>query len=50
MGKNKLDTLLDALHYLAWMTAAGLFIYNQAELTCVAVVVALGLGHWRHTH
>lgn len=50
MNKSKLDTVLDALGYLAWTTAAGLFIYSQAELMCVAVVVALGLGHWRHTH
>ncbi|MFF2378398.1 hypothetical protein ACFVUW_28815 [Streptomyces xiamenensis] len=50
MSKSTLETLLDALRYLAWMSAAGLLIYGQGELMCLAVVVAVGLGHWRHTH
>ncbi|MEU9256653.1 N-6 DNA methylase [Streptomyces sp. NPDC048270] len=50
MSKAATTTLLDALRYLAWMTPAGLFIYNQAELMCLAVVAAVGLSHWRDTH
>lgn len=50
MKKSPLSTAVDALRYLAWMTAAGLFIYGQGELMCLAVVAAIGLGHWQNTH
>jgi hypothetical protein len=40
---------VDTLRYLAWMMAAGLFIHGQAELTCIAVIAAVGPGHWRNS-
>ncbi|MGP3690799.1 hypothetical protein ACTVZO_40035 [Streptomyces sp. IBSNAI002] len=50
MSKTAMNTALDALRYLAWMAAAGLFVYKEAELMCLAVVAAIGLGHWREAH
>ncbi|MFE9424379.1 hypothetical protein ACFYNO_15575 [Kitasatospora sp. NPDC006697] len=50
MSKSTANTVLDAFRYLAWMTAAGMFIYGQVELMFLAVVVAIGLGDWQSTH
>ncbi|MHC3392446.1 hypothetical protein [Streptomyces sp. A 4/2] len=50
MSKSTANIALDAFRYLAWMAAAGLFIYSQFELMWLAVVVAIGLGEWQSTH
>ncbi|GAA2970410.1 hypothetical protein GCM10010519_02010 [Streptomyces lactacystinicus] len=50
MSKSTVNIALDAFRYLAWMAAAGLFIYSQAELMCLTIVVAIGLGQWQRTH
>lgn len=50
LSKSTANIVLDAFRYLAWMTAAGMFIYGQVELMCLAIVVAIGLGEWQSTH
>ncbi|MFI6112708.1 MULTISPECIES: hypothetical protein [Streptomycetaceae] len=50
MSKSTTNIALDALRYLAWMAAAGLFIYDQTAPMWVAIVVAVGLGEWLSNH
>lgn len=45
MSKTAMNAALDVLRHLAWMASAGLFVYGQIELMCLAVVAAIGLGH-----